>query len=50
MIRECHLDDDVLLLYLHRDDVVTLLHICHHEDLYGKREKQIAAYISNLMN
>jgi mRNA interferase YafQ len=48
-IRECHLDDDVLLLYLHQDDVVTLLHICRHEDLHGKRGKQIAAYISQLM-
>lgn len=47
-IRECHLADDVLLLYEHEDDVVKMLYICRHEDLYGKRGKQLAAKLREL--
>ncbi len=31
--RECHLGDDILLIYLDKKDVVTLLVICRHDDL-----------------
>jgi len=48
-VRECHLAGDVLLLYEHKDDVVKLLYICHHEDLYGKRGKQLATRIGDLL-
>ncbi|HET6619933.1 MAG TPA: type II toxin-antitoxin system mRNA interferase toxin, RelE/StbE family [Dongiaceae bacterium] len=34
-IRECHLSDDVLLLYTHEGDIVKLLRCCRHDDLYG---------------
>jgi addiction module RelE/StbE family toxin len=47
-IRECHLAPDVLLLYTHRDDVLHLLYICRHSDLYGKRQRQLAALINKL--
>lgn len=49
-IRECHLDDDVLLLYTHQDDLVTMLCICRHEDLYGRRGKQLATNIGRLLH
>ena len=48
-IRECHLADDVLLLYTHRRDVVEMLYICQHEDLYGRRQRQLAAHIRKLL-
>jgi addiction module RelE/StbE family toxin len=48
-IRECHLAPDVLLLYTHEGDTVRMLYICQHEDLYGKRAKQIAALIKELL-
>lgn len=38
-IRECHLAADVLLLYRHEDDIVSMLKVCRHADLYGKRGK-----------
>lgn len=47
-IKECHLAPDVLLLYTHKDDVVRMLFICTHDDLYGKRARQIKAQISAL--
>jgi mRNA-degrading endonuclease YafQ of YafQ-DinJ toxin-antitoxin module len=48
-IRECHLADDVLLLYEHKDDVVSMLYICRHDDLYGRRAKQLATRIKKLL-
>jgi addiction module RelE/StbE family toxin len=48
-IRECHLAGDVLLLYTHQEDVVRMLYICQHEDLYGKRATQLAAYLKKLL-
>jgi|SRR5665213_2997847 len=33
-IRECHLAHDVLLLYTHADDLVTMFIICNHDDLH----------------
>jgi mRNA-degrading endonuclease YafQ of YafQ-DinJ toxin-antitoxin module len=47
-IRECHLAGDVLLLYTHENDEVRMLYICKHEDLYGKRAKQLNAYLKKL--
>ena len=47
-IRECHLSGDVLLLYTHEDNLVRMLYICEHSDLYGKRARQLATYIKNL--
>lgn len=47
-IRECHLAPDVLLLYTHKDDVVDMLYICRHDDLYGKRARQLSAQIKAL--
>ena len=47
-IRECHLADDVLLLYTHQDGVIKFLHICTHDDLSGRKEKQLAANLKNL--
>ena len=35
--RECHLAADILLLYTHEDDLLTMLKICRHDGLYGKR-------------
>jgi len=32
-VEECHLANDVLLVYTHKDDVVTLLDCCTHEEL-----------------
>ena len=48
-IRECHLDHDVLLLYTHEGDIVRMLYICQHEDLYGRRSKRLAAFIKDLL-
>ena len=47
-IRECHLADDVLLLYTHRKNEVRMLYICEHADLYGRRGKQLATDIRDL--
>jgi len=44
-VRECHLAPDVLLLYTHKDDVIELLDICEHEDLYGKRGRVLGARV-----
>jgi addiction module RelE/StbE family toxin len=48
-IRECHLDGDVLLLYTHADDLVTLLLVCQHADLKGSKAKELAARIRQLI-
>lgn len=32
---ECHLAHDILLIYTHKDDVVTLLDCCTHKELKG---------------
>jgi addiction module RelE/StbE family toxin len=42
-IRECHLANDVLLLYTHANDLVHLLLVCRHEDLHGPRGKILKA-------
>jgi mRNA interferase YafQ len=47
-IRECHLSDDVLLLYTHKQHEIRMLYICEHSDLYGRRARQLAAYIRDL--
>ena len=44
-IRECHLADDVLLLYVHEDNTMYMLYICRHEDLYGKRGRQLGSQV-----
>jgi hypothetical protein len=49
-IRECHLADDVLLLYTHRNHVVHMLYICQHADLRGKRQRQLGTEINKLVN
>lgn len=47
-IRECHLADDVLLLYTHRKNEVRMLYICEHADLYGRRGKKLATEVWTL--
>jgi mRNA-degrading endonuclease YafQ of YafQ-DinJ toxin-antitoxin module len=47
-LRECHLAGDILLLYTHEDHKVRMLYICRHEDLYGKRAKQLNKYLKGL--
>ena len=47
-IRECHLAGDILLLYTHENDTVHMLYICRHDDLYGKRAKQLNSYLKSL--
>jgi addiction module RelE/StbE family toxin len=49
-IRECHLDNDVLLLYTHADDVVHLLLVCNHDDIKGDRAKELSKLISKLIS
>jgi mRNA interferase YafQ len=34
--RECHIEDDVLLIYKILDNILTLLEIGNHRDLLGK--------------
>jgi addiction module RelE/StbE family toxin len=48
-IRECHLAPDVLLLYTHEDDVVNMLYVCEHNDLYGKRQRQLASQVARII-
>lgn len=48
-IRECHLDDDVLLLYTHKDDLVHLLLVCGHSDIKGTKAKVIAKLIRSAL-
>lgn len=40
-ISECHLANDVLLVYTHKDDVVTLLDCCTHDELTRDRGAHI---------
>ena len=40
-VRECHLGQDVLLLYTHKDDVVTLLRVCRHSDLHEMTARRL---------
>jgi addiction module RelE/StbE family toxin len=47
-IRECHLAPDVLLLYVHEENTVYMLHICRHNDLYGRRGQQIGAHVRSV--
>jgi addiction module RelE/StbE family toxin len=47
-IRECHLAGDVLLLYTHGDDIVKLLLVCEHNDLKGKKGKELAKHLARL--
>jgi hypothetical protein len=47
-IREGHLDEDVLLLYAHADDVVTLLLVCEHADSKGDKAKALAKLVRSL--
>jgi addiction module RelE/StbE family toxin len=47
-IRECHLAPDVLMLYTHKDDVVTLLLVCQHDDIKGDKGKETAKTIARL--
>jgi addiction module RelE/StbE family toxin len=40
--RECHLSGNVLLVYTHANDIVTLYRICDHGAIRGKRGSQLA--------
>jgi addiction module RelE/StbE family toxin len=40
--QECHLSGDVLLLYTHENDLVTLYRVCTHDDIHGKRGSKLA--------
>jgi addiction module RelE/StbE family toxin len=45
-VRECHLYDNVLLLYTHKDDLITLLLVCEHADLKGPKAKALAKLLN----
>lgn len=47
-IRECHLSGDILLLYTHKKNVVRMLYICRHSDLYGKRARQLRSQLESV--
>jgi addiction module RelE/StbE family toxin len=40
--KECHLSGDILLLYTHENDIVTLYRVCTHDDIHGKRGARLA--------
>jgi addiction module RelE/StbE family toxin len=40
--RECHLSGNVLLIYTHENDLVTLYRVCDHDAIRGKRGSQLA--------
>jgi addiction module RelE/StbE family toxin len=44
-LKECHLDGDVLLLYTHENDIVTLYRVCTHDQIRGKRGAKLAALL-----
>ena len=44
---ECHLASNTCLVFHDQDDVVTLLAVCNHDDLKGKRVKSLAKKIKN---
>lgn len=44
-LRECHLDGNILLLYTHENDVVTLYRVCTHADIRGKQGAKLAALL-----
>jgi addiction module RelE/StbE family toxin len=39
--KECHLSGNVLLIYTHENDVVTLYRVCDHRDIKGKKGTQL---------
>jgi addiction module RelE/StbE family toxin len=43
--KECHLAGDILLVYEHENDVVTLHAVCTHEDIDGSASKEMAKII-----
>lgn len=43
--KDCHLASDVILIYRHEDDIVTLCRVCTHADLFGPQEKALARAI-----
>ena len=47
-VRECHLAHDILLLYTHEDDVVRLILVCSHDDMYGTKAKGLKKKIDRL--
>jgi addiction module RelE/StbE family toxin len=40
--KECHLASDVLLIYTHEKDTVTLYAVCTHKNIHGKAGKTMA--------
>jgi mRNA-degrading endonuclease YafQ of YafQ-DinJ toxin-antitoxin module len=40
--KECHLAGNVLLLYTHKGDLITLYRVCTHDDIHGKRGARYA--------
>lgn len=44
-ISECHLAGDCCLLFTDKDDVVSLLALCTHDEISGKRAKALAKKI-----
>ena len=43
--KECHLAGDILLIYTHANDVVTLCAVCTHADIDGKKTTKMAKVI-----
>ena len=41
-VQHCHLDNDVVLFYQHKGNIVKLLLIGKHKDTEGKRQQQTA--------
>ena len=48
-IRECHLAKNILLLYTHDSDLVNLLLVCRHADLYGPKGKALSQKLKKML-
>jgi len=46
--RHCHLGEDIILIYTHEGDDVTLYTVCQHDELTGKRAKSMAKRLDQL--
>ena len=46
--RECHLAGDILVVYTLKNNLLSLLMICTHDELRGGREKDLARRLSGI--
>lgn len=49
-ISECHLDDDICLLFTDKDHIVTLFIVIRHDDAKPAKQKKLAAYLKKFRN